>query len=118
MPSITTWSRLEPNSREATMERSLEAAIRDPLWLLARQDQVGEFFGADAGSPVKATIVTESSPLTSYRAGDSGTVVDLGGPPVEAHVEREPVELGLRGSVQLGLFFERLLESVPQPAQA
>ena len=57
MASITLWSRLEPHSREVGMERSLQAAIRDPLWLLARQDQIGEFLGRDAGSPVKGTII-------------------------------------------------------------
>jgi hypothetical protein len=59
---------------------------------------------------VQATIRTESAPLTSYRPSLSGT----GGPldpdlPLEAHVERKPVELGLRGAVQLGLRFEALV---------
>src|SRR5207245_1568978 len=88
---------------------SLRAAIRDPLWLLARQDQLGEFAGTDAGSPVKATAAVEAAPLTSYRAGANGAGSDLQGPPAEAHVERETVTLGLLGSVQLGLYFERLL---------
>ena len=83
MPSITIWSRLEPHSREASMERSLQAQIRDPLWLLARQDQVGEFLGRDAGSPVKATMATESVGLSSYRPGATGAVTDLTGPPLE-----------------------------------
>jgi hypothetical protein len=115
MASITIWHRLEPRSREASMERSLRAAMRDPLWLLARQDQLGEFYGTDAGSPVQATVVVASAPLTSYRPGTSGQAVDLSGVPLEAHVEREPVGASLRSSVQLGLFFERLLAGVPEP---
>jgi hypothetical protein len=117
MASITIWNRLEPHSREASMERSLRAAMRDPLWLLARQDQLGELLGTDAGSPVKATADVESAPLTSYRPGASGAVGELAGPPVEAHVERESVALGLLGSVQLGLAFERLLTGIPQHDQ-
>jgi hypothetical protein len=115
MPSITIWSRLEPHSREASMERSLRAAVRDPLWLLARQDQLGELYGTDAGSPVNATTALESAPLTSYRPGTNGTVTDLAGPPIETHVEREPVTPGLLGSVQLGLYFERSLAAANVP---
>jgi len=89
---------------------ALQARVRDPLWMLARQWQVGEFRGEDGGSPIQATIRTESLPLTSYRpslSGAGGALDD--GTPLEAHVEREPVTLGLRGSVQLGLWFEAQL---------
>ena len=46
-PSVTTWTRLEPQPRDATLERSLQAQVRDPLWFLARQWQVGEFAGEE-----------------------------------------------------------------------
>lgn len=111
-PSVTIWSRLEPRTREETMERGVQAQVRDPLWLLARQWQVGEFLGSDGGSPVNATLDTESTPLTSYRPGDEGlATMALAGVPLEAHVEREPVALGLRGAVQLGQRFETLLRA-------
>ena len=54
MPSITSWMRLEPLSRNAEMNSSLQARIYDPLWMLARQWQLGEFQGEDNGSPVMA----------------------------------------------------------------
>jgi hypothetical protein len=120
MPSITIWTRLEPRSGVAAappgdpqpdqFALALQARVRDPLWMLARQWQVGELRGEDGGSLIQATIRTESAPLTSYRPSLSGA----GGPldpdlPLEAHVERKPVELGLRGAVQLGLRFEALV---------
>jgi hypothetical protein len=111
-PSFTIWSRLEPRARADDMGRSLQAQIRDPLWMLARQWQVGEFLGSDGGSPVQATIATETQPLTSYRPGPPGSAAagaldeTL---PLEAHVEREEVTLGLRGRVQLGLRLEAFL---------
>lgn len=109
MPSITTQLRMEPQAREATMARSLQAQVRDPLWMLARQWQVGEFLGDDAGSPSQATFQVESIRLTSYQPG-SGTIVPLDERlPLEAHVEREAVTLGLRGAVQLGLRFEIMM---------
>jgi len=109
--SITTWTRLEPQPRDATMDRSLQAQVRDPLWMLARQWQVGEFAGDDVGSPVQATMGVETQPLTGYRPGPPGTAAvpfdtTL---PLEAHVERGPAQFRLRGSIQSGLYFERLI---------
>ncbi len=94
------------------MQRSLQAQVRDPLWMLARQWQLGEFYGDDAGSPVQATLAVEFQNITTYRAGAGGAVVALDPKlPVEVHVEREDVALKLRGAVQLGLYFERQVRS-------
>jgi hypothetical protein len=107
-PAITTWTRLEPQPRDATMQRSLQAQLRDPLWLLARQWQVGEFGGDDAGSPVQATLGVETQAITGYRPGPPGATVAAfdQAVPLETHVEREPVRFNVRGAVQLGLIFE------------
>jgi hypothetical protein len=113
IPSITTWTRLEPRPREGSMARSLQAQVRDPLWMLARQWQVGEFLGDDAGSPIQATVGVEMRTVTTYRPGPNDTATAKIDPtvPVEVHVEREAVTLRLRGSVQLGLHFETLVRS-------
>jgi hypothetical protein len=110
-PSITTWTRLEPSPRDGSMTRSLQAQVRDPLWMLARQWQVGEYLGADAGSPVNASFAGELQTITTYFPGtDPSAAVPLDpGLPLEAHVERETVSLKLRGSVQLGFYFESLV---------
>ena len=55
MPSITSWNRLEPRTRSPSL-LGIEARIHDPLWLLARQWQFGEFLGEDAGSPVSVRV--------------------------------------------------------------
>jgi hypothetical protein len=113
VPSVTTWTRLEPQPRDASMARSLQAQVRDPLWFLARQWQVGEFLGADAGSPVQATLSAETQTITTYRPGtDDGATVALDPSlPVEVHVEREAPALKLRGAVQLGMYFENLVRT-------
>jgi len=113
IPSITTWTRLEPLPREGSMTRSLQAQVRDPLWFLTRQWQLGEFLGDDAGSPVQATLGLEQRSLTTYRPGldDSATVAIDPVLPIETHVEREPVTLNLRGAVQHGLYFEKLIRA-------
>lgn len=118
VPSVTTWTRLEPQPRDASLERSLQAQVRDPLWMLARQWQVGEFLGADAGSPVQATLAAETQTVTTYRPGtdDNSTVALDPTLPVEVHVERETPALKLRGSVQLGMYFESLVrQSIAGP---
>jgi hypothetical protein len=111
-PSLSIWHRLEPHMGDPELTAGLEAAVRDPAWLLARQWQVGEFRGSDGGSPVKAQIRTESVPLTSYRPGPTGAGRPLDPAlPVEVHAEREDAVLGLRGAVQLGLQFEHMLRT-------
>ena len=68
-PSITSWIRLEPRSRNAEMDASLQARVYDPLWMLARQWQFGEFEGEDNGSPVVSRWRAEEAKLARYYAG-------------------------------------------------
>jgi len=97
MPSITSWMRLEPRSRSAEMNTSLQARIYDPLWLLARQWQFGEFQGEDNGSPIMASWRGESAPVTHYHSGVvqpnnvNASRYDGRLTPLETVVERETV---------------------------
>src|SRR5947208_3278843 len=97
MPSITSWMRLEPRSRDAEMKDSLQARIYDPLWLLARQWQLGEFQGEDNGSPIMARWRGEAAPITRYHAGAIAPNTPVDGArydartPLETTVEREIV---------------------------
>ena len=61
-PAITTWNRLESRPRSQNFDRALHAEIRDALWMLTKQWQMGEFRGSDAGSPVfaKAALVHDA----------------------------------------------------------
>jgi hypothetical protein len=102
------------------MQRSLQAQVRDPAWFLARQWQMAEFFGDDAGSPVQATLGVEQRSVTTYRPGPDDAKTTPLDPklPVEVHVEREAVALQMRGSVQSGNYFETLVRggAVANPA--
>ncbi len=128
MPSITSWIRLEPRSRDAEMSTSLQARIYDPLWLLARQWQVGEFEGEDNGSPVIARWNGEAAPLTRYFSGPIKPNTQIKAPkydphmPLETLVERETVrpaaEQGtqpekLRLAAEAGQQFLRMLDQQP-----
>ena len=59
----------------------LEARVHDPLWLLGRQWQLGEFEGEDAGTPLTVRVVTRhGARSTAGRAGDRGGAAQpLGG---------------------------------------
>src|SRR3954466_3608610 len=99
-PTVTVWNRLEGRPRTTEFDRELKAEVRDALWMLTRQWQLGEFRGSDAGSPVFAKLRVDSSTLTRYRPGDAGPV----GPfdqatPLEAQVEQRPVPLRIGGRV-------------------
>jgi len=94
MPSITSWTRLEPLSRRKGIDTGLQARVYDPLWMIARQWQVGEFRAADAGSPVLARLRAETSRITRYAAGVPGQTGSEARPydglaPLETLVERE-----------------------------
>ena len=126
MPSITTWMRLEPGTRTGSISTGLQARIYDPLWLLARQWQVGEFQGEDNGSPAQACFQAESAQLTRFQAGAIApdTMVKAAPYaseiPLETLVEHERVRPAagsqtttaerLRFAVDAGLYFLRLLD--------
>ena len=75
-PGVTVWNRLEGRPRADKFDRALRAEVRDPLWLLTRQWQLGEFRGDDAGSPIFTKVRLETTRLRKYQAagGAGGTV--------------------------------------------
>jgi hypothetical protein len=94
----------------------MEARVYDPLWLLAKQWQLGEFTAEDAGSPLKVRARLEQSPLTRFHPGPlptgpvAGTPYDPARIPLEVRVEREPLGApDLRRACDTGLRFLRLL---------
>ncbi len=61
--------RLELSTINPDLQDGLQARMHDPLWLLARQWQFGEFNGADAGSPASAQVVVDQTTLSRYQPG-------------------------------------------------
>ena len=114
------WSRLElsyvstqsADQGERTVDLSvgLQARIADPVWILARQRQMGEFQGEDAASPIQVQVEGESIPLTGWRPQAGGQARpnasalpnDLS-VPLETRVEQSPV---MDGPARVGLAAE------------
>jgi hypothetical protein len=91
LPGITLWNRLEGRPRADKFERALRAEVRDPLWMLCRQQQVGEFQGDDAGSPIFAKVHLDTTRLRKYQPADGPVEAFDDSIPLEAHVEKMPV---------------------------
>ena len=68
-PSVTTWNRLEGRPRTQAFDRALKAEVRDALWMLTKQWQLGEFRGSDAGSPVFAKVRVDTTRADRLPAG-------------------------------------------------
>jgi hypothetical protein len=92
-PSVTTWNRLEARPRTQQFERALQAEVRDALWMLTKQWQMGEFRGSDAGSPVFSKLLLDTTRLTKYQPDAKPTQPFEEDVPLEAKVERYPIEL-------------------------
>jgi hypothetical protein len=116
MASITIWNRVEPRARSQDMKSGLEARVHDPLWLLTRQWQVGEFAGRDAGSPVMVEVKSTATIFDRYTTGTEPWRPYDGKAPVEVLVEREAVRPrpgidDLRQAAEAGLQFFRMLDA-------
>ena len=126
--SITSWTRLEPQCTDADMGTSSSARVFDPLWMLTRQWQMGEFQAEDAGTPIQARVRATSATLSRCFAGElpkptagtnaiSAPAYDPTRTPLEVLVERRPMRAAdandarmLTFAVESGLHFLRMLE--------
>lgn len=88
------WTRLEPQSVSGDPSPGLEARVHDPLWMLARQWQFGEFRGEDAGSPFAVQSTVSSNRVTAWQPGDLDNAASAFAlpalEPIDPSVEREP----------------------------
>lgn len=122
LPMVTVWNRLEGRPRSVDFTRALRAEVRDALWMLTRQWQTGELHGDDAGSPVLAKVQVSQASLVGYQARDAAPGAIDPGLPLEAVVERRPLDM-LRadgaGALDLRLAIgRRFVKSVPAPYRA
>lgn len=118
-PTVTVWNRLEGRPRAADFDRALKAEVRDALWMLTKQWQIGEFFADDAGSPIFAKVRMRASQVTKYQAAGGATENLDTTIPLETKVEQRIVEWVWNGQkmrfdlrAQLGRQWGKLLNAV------
>ena len=90
-PMTFAWSRLEGRPRTNNFDRALKAEVRDALWMISRQWQLGEFEGDDAGSAVTAKLSTSTIELDKYQADGQAVQPFNKSIPFEAQVEQRPL---------------------------
>lgn len=101
-PAMMMWNRLESHPVANDFSRSLKAEVRDPLWLITRQWQMGEFEGEDAGSPVQAKVAWTLDPITAISDRDGITLTYSNELPIEALTETRPVDFAANRRDHLG----------------
>jgi hypothetical protein len=94
-PTIALWNRLEARPRRDDFDRALKAEVRDALWMLCKQWQMGEFLGDDAGSPIFAKVHMGSTRLTKYQPNGHAPRPFSDDVPMEAQVESRPMPFAI-----------------------
>lgn len=97
-PSITSWARFESQTSDPDMQQTRQARLYDPLWLIGRQWQMGEFQAEDRGTPVLARLHTTTAMLSRQFLGalpantqTTAAAYDPLAMPLEALIERRPM---------------------------
>lgn len=114
VPSITVYNRLEATPRTADFDRSLKAEIRDPMWMLTRQWQFGEFKGEDAATAVTTKILGKHTTMNTVHFPNDISVAYDGKTPLETVVEKETVKPTLALAIQMARYFMRLIKTSSQ----
>ncbi len=117
-PGFVSWNRLEGRPRTHHFDKALKAEVRDALWMLTKQWQMGEFKGDDAGSPVFSKISVSSANIGRYKPGNHDYRSLHDNIPIEALVEQKKIlferngkEISLDLRLQLGNYWRKLLKS-------
>lgn len=109
------WSALQSRPRKSEFDQNLRAEVHDPLWMLARQWQFGEFKGEDAGSAVFVKIKLETSKVSRYQSMETDAVTFDDSLPLEARVERRPIQHDYRQRASVG---KQLLKFLDREGEA
>jgi hypothetical protein len=115
MRSITYWNRLEVRPRSSNVANALSARIRDPLWMLTRQWQFGEFQGEDAAAPAYVQIGTTEGRVLGWRQDEQTIAPVRNGSPLEPLIVREDFTPDLASRVEVGQLFATFLADAGVP---
>jgi hypothetical protein len=118
-PTMIGWNRLEGRPRTDDMKGALRAEVHDALFMLTRQWQMGEYKGDDAGSPIAATALVSSAPVTRFQAGAAPALDLYAAMPVEARIEARPIPFERAGQpvsldirLQMGRYWLKLIAGI------
>lgn len=118
MPALLVWDRLRPDPNDDDTAEALRCEVRDPLWMLARQWQMRELVGSDAGSVSIAHAATKVSPLARWSTADGAVLPIARDVPLDAHIERVPAPFDLQLRLETGRAWLRMLRDAKKQAAA
>ena len=123
MDTYPSWQKPEPHYSDRDPSRGIKASVYDPLWMLTRQWQLGEFEGEDSGSPIFVNLENRQDQISELFLKDESVSKYDGSMPLEVLVERTKLEvatsradgdtefqLDLQMQVRLGLQFYREID--------
>jgi hypothetical protein len=83
--ALLIWEKIQPVPTSTDLDEALRGEVHDPLWLLARQWQLGEFKAEDAGMAAYAHVVTISTPIQRFAGAGAPTA------PVAYQLQEQPL---------------------------
>ncbi len=109
---IQVHNRLESRTREGDVTDALRLRIHDPLWMLSRQYQMGEFRGNDAGVAMKVRCHVRERSLGALLDGSdaNNTLTENPEMPIEPLVERMDRVITPYVRVESALYFLDLMK--------
>ncbi len=117
-PTVTMWNRLEGRPRTIDFDKAMKAEVRDALWMLTKQWQMGEFIGNDAGSPINAKAHIHTSKITQYQAASNSFQQFDAFLPLEAKAEQKKIPfvraqevISIDVRLHLGKYWLKLVQS-------
>jgi hypothetical protein len=109
VPAITAYNRLEGRPRTVDFTRSLRAEVRDALWFVTRQWQLGELEAEDAASPIDARLATRLASFDRVSFAGAAPEPYDDTTPLEVAVEREAFPWTLPARIEAaGIFLRRV----------
>ncbi len=103
------WNRLEPRPVASDLSAGLGGEVRDALWFLTRQWQMGELQAEDTGSPAYVECQFKTTPMLSWSIEGGPEVALSDDASLEPQILPEAVEPNLAIRVELAQTFETLL---------
>jgi len=110
--SFRLWNRIEGSTRTPNMEESLKAELYDPLWMLARQWQFGEFEANDCGTAAKVLLSYKESAIKSINVAGKSQPFDFSKKPPETVVERAKPLLDYKARLQAAHQFFNIISKI------
>ena len=87
-PARAPAQRLDPVAETPNLAEGLEARVKDPLWFIARQWQVGELTGESGGELVSVELEIERHPLLKIHKQEHSKEIERL-VPLESQIEAE-----------------------------